>query len=391
MTPMSACSEPVDVDTPHSTAADPTTADPLAAPGAGPQAFVFNGSGAEYFRIWIVNWLLTLATLGIYSAWAKTWRLQYFYRNTEFAGASFDFSGEPEAVLRGRLLALLLLGALYLAFGASIVDGFMAGTLVLAALPFIIRSALRFRLANTWYRGLPFGFAGTLGNAYRVYLLPLGGLLFSEATYALAPDSVWSYVGMLPYVCWPWMHGAVKRYQHMHLTYGDAQADFPLSVGALAKPYVPIFVLSVVVIGTLFVVPLALFLSHHAQIDIWGQVGDTTISLYGYLFVVLGLPFTAVRMTNLAWSATTIAGVRIACDIRPGAFLRLQAVNWLLTLATLGLFRPFAAVRAWRYRLACMRVHAPEGFALASLCAAPANHAATGESLADLLDVDLSW
>jgi hypothetical protein len=30
----------------------------------------FTGSGGEYFRIWIVNLLLSIVTLGIYSAWA---------------------------------------------------------------------------------------------------------------------------------------------------------------------------------------------------------------------------------------------------------------------------------------------------------------------------------
>jgi len=76
---------------------------------AAPLAFAFSGSGAEYFRIWIVNLLLTVVTLGIYSAWAKTRRLQYFYRNTRLADASFDFRGDPKAILRGRILAVLLL------------------------------------------------------------------------------------------------------------------------------------------------------------------------------------------------------------------------------------------------------------------------------------------
>src|SRR5436305_11873488 len=40
----------------------------------------FTGSGSEYFRIWIVNALLSIITLGIYSAWAKVRTLQYFYR-----------------------------------------------------------------------------------------------------------------------------------------------------------------------------------------------------------------------------------------------------------------------------------------------------------------------
>jgi hypothetical protein len=42
----------------------------------------FTGSGSEYFRIWIVNLLLTLVTFGIYYPWAKVRRLRYFYGNT---------------------------------------------------------------------------------------------------------------------------------------------------------------------------------------------------------------------------------------------------------------------------------------------------------------------
>ncbi len=34
------------------------------------QGFRFTGNGGEYFRIWIVNLMLTIVTLGIYSAWA---------------------------------------------------------------------------------------------------------------------------------------------------------------------------------------------------------------------------------------------------------------------------------------------------------------------------------
>jgi uncharacterized membrane protein YjgN (DUF898 family) len=56
-----------------------------------PEAMRFTGTGAEYFGIWIVNLLLTIVTVGIYSSWAKVRRLQYFYRHTELAGSSFDF------------------------------------------------------------------------------------------------------------------------------------------------------------------------------------------------------------------------------------------------------------------------------------------------------------
>src|SRR5271154_4899674 len=82
---------------------------PPTSPARAPEQVHFTGSGAEYFGIWIVNLLLTIVTLGIYSAWAKVRRLKYFYRHTELAASSFDFHGSPIRILIGRLLALAML------------------------------------------------------------------------------------------------------------------------------------------------------------------------------------------------------------------------------------------------------------------------------------------
>src|SRR3984885_11638604 len=74
-----------------------------------PERIQFTGKGSEYFGIWIVNLLLTILTLGIYSAWAKVRRLKYFYRHTELAASTFDFHGSPIRILIGRVLALAML------------------------------------------------------------------------------------------------------------------------------------------------------------------------------------------------------------------------------------------------------------------------------------------
>lgn len=68
--------------------------------------FEFSGSGGEYFRIWIVNLILTVLTLGIYSAWAKVRRNRYFYGHTRRGVAAFEYLAERIAILKGRLLAL---------------------------------------------------------------------------------------------------------------------------------------------------------------------------------------------------------------------------------------------------------------------------------------------
>jgi hypothetical protein len=79
--------------------------------------FEFHGRAGEYFGIWIVNVLLTILTLGIYSAWAKVRRQRYFYGNTELAGSNFDYHARPVQILVGRIIVLVLLVAYNLAAG----------------------------------------------------------------------------------------------------------------------------------------------------------------------------------------------------------------------------------------------------------------------------------
>ena len=61
---------------------------------------VFSGSGSEYFRIWIVNLLLMLVTLGIYYPWAKARRLRYFMGNTLIGGQPLGFHGDPKKMFK---------------------------------------------------------------------------------------------------------------------------------------------------------------------------------------------------------------------------------------------------------------------------------------------------
>jgi uncharacterized membrane protein YjgN (DUF898 family) len=357
------------------------------------QGLSFSGSGAEYFRIWIVNLLLTVATLGIYSAWAKTRRLQYFYRNTRLAGASFDFRGDPKAILRGRILAVALLAAYHYAFGFSLNVGIVTVVLLLAGLPFMMRAALRFRLSNTFYRGLPFGFAGGIGEAYIVYFVPVAVFVLPGALVALMPGNPRVSLIFLLYLCWPLMHGAMKAYQHKHLMMGDQRASFPLETPNLAKPYVSAFfmclgMLVVVIIGGVMAAG-ALEVLHVNAAAAWLPGALGIVSVY-VSFLLIGL-YVMVRMNNRAWSATSFPGVHITCAMGVRSYLRLQVVNVVLTVLTLGLFRPFAAVRTWRYRLAHLAVDLPDDFEQAVLAVRRPDTAAAGDGVADFLGVDLSW
>ena len=159
-------------------AATPPAAPPALAPApatrTGPHglAIEFTGSGSEYFRIWIVNLLLTIVTLGFYFPFAKARRLRYFHGNTLVGGHALGFHGDPWKMLRGYVL-MLVFGAAYLGAGEiSPIAGAVAGVAFALLWPALWQSSLRFRLANTSWRGLRLRFTGSLGGAYAA-LLPL--------------------------------------------------------------------------------------------------------------------------------------------------------------------------------------------------------------------------
>lgn len=389
-------------DQPDFAIAAPAEPEQAAANDAAPQVlrFTFTGSGAEYFRIWIVNLLLTVATLGIYSAWAKVRRLQYFDRNTQLAGAAFDFRGAPKAVLRGRVLALVLLAAYHYAFGFSQAVGLAVIGVLLLALPFLMRGALRFRLGNTYYRGLPFGFSGSVAGAYRAYLLPIATLLLPGVILALAPQSPLAIAAFLPYLAWPLMHAMMKRYQHAHLLYGGEQSAFDVAKRRFWRPYLVAALLALSGILVAMVLGLVIWLlTRGAPTAVktstadWGEAIASLfyIVMMVYVTYVVTGPYLQVRIANLAWSHTVFRGVRIDSTLAARGFTKLQTVNVLLTLLTLGLYRPFAAVRVHRYRLAHMALHVDGDFGQLVETTAPSRPGAAGDGVADFLGVDLSW
>ncbi len=378
----------------HPDAAEETVLDRPVAPET--LRLTFTGSGKEYFRIWVVNLLLTVATLGIYSAWAKVRRLQYFDRNTHLAGATFDFRGDPKAILRGRLLAVALLAAYQYAFGFSVQVGMAVVVFLLLALPFLMRGALRFRLSNTQYRGLPFGFRGTVRDAYLTYLPPIATLLLPGALFALSPESALVAWVLLLYLAWPAMHGRMKRYQHRNLLYGDQPASYDVPARRFYSPY-----LRAGLLGLAFVAGAALLI--FILLTALGLAGGGAASsdavflplalgaLFVYVFYLLAGPYMQVRVTNLVWSNTAFPGLRVRSGMRAREFVTLQTVNALLTVLSLGLYRPFAVVKVYQYRLARLELEVDGDFGQMAARASRTRGSAAGDGAADFLGVDLSW
>lgn len=383
---------------------DEQEATPPAANDSAPEPvehrFHFSGSGKEYFKIWIVNLFLSVITLGIYSAWAKVRRIQYFDRNTHIAGAVFDFDGDPKAILRGRILAVVLVGAYQYAFGFSLAVGIAVALALLIALPFAMRSALRFRMRNTRYRGVRFGFTGNVPRAYAAYLPPLLMFLLPAVLLALDPTGATVAFVFLLYLVWPLMHGAMKRYQHKHLAIGSAQSSFEVSKASFYIPYlksIGMFFLFFIVAGILAAIVGVIIAASGFSFD-KGEGGKFAFILplaiglaMGYFTYLLAGPYLQVRIGNMVWSGTSFPWMAISSKMKAREYMMLQLVNSILTIVTLGLYRPFAVVRAYKYRLEHVTVTTGHGFEKAVTAADTSRGSANADGVADFLGVDLSW
>lgn len=340
----------------------------------------FTGKGGEYFRIWIVNLALTLLTLGIYSAWAKVRRMQYFYRNTSLMGNSFDYHGDPMAILKGRIIGVGLLAIYHITISLNIFVGLLVFVLLIAALPWLLQRSICFKLTNSSYRGLRFRFNGGVGEAYQVFLAwPLAGY-FS--------------LGML----FPFAHQRIKAYQHNNSAYGTASFSFSADEGKFYIVYLKL--LGLIMIPVVLLIVLAVIFNFFGGTAGMGKdpeqvgkfvtkilIGVTTF--YLVLFLVIG-PWFAARIQNLVWNHTALGVHAFSSNVRARDLLVIYVTNFVLIILTLGLYKPFADIRLAKYRLTHLGLQTQgsldEFFAQEQQAVA-----AFGQETANVFDVDISF
>jgi uncharacterized membrane protein YjgN (DUF898 family) len=348
----------------------------------------FTGEGAEYFRIWIVNIALTVLTLGLYSAWAKVRRLQYFYRNTRLSGASFDYHGEPLAILKGRIVGAVLFGFYSFAGFVSPLFAVAVAALIATVMPWMISRSLRFRLHNSSYRGLRFRFSGSTRSAYWIFLgLPVLTLL-SLFTAA------------------PFWHQRLKRYQHANASYGQTRFTFDAPVGPFYVTYLGAagiaFVAMTVIAGAAIALAglaaMAVAVSRQPGTEPGTDAASTIVAIafvtvFAVIYVLTVLTiqsFVSSRIRNLVWEHTRLGSHRFGSDVQIRTLTWIVLTNLLGTLGTLGLFWPFAQVRLARYLTSTLwieRIGAMDDFT----AAATADVDAVGEEVAEFFDFDIAF
>jgi len=221
--------------------------------------FEFKGTGTEYFGIWIVNILLTIVTLGIFSAWAKVRNKQYFYGNTFLEGSSFEYTAQPMQILKGRIIAVVFFVLYNIAASYAPTIGLALGLLLFVLAPWVIMKSLAFNARYSQYRNIRFGFHQSLKESAKVFvlipmltILPIIVLIGAFTAVMVSAMSAgiengppaWyipafmAVIALLFYAAYPYLIYRTKRYIADNHRYGNA--DFNLRLTG-PKPFYKLY------------------------------------------------------------------------------------------------------------------------------------------------------
>ncbi|MBM2575275.1 DUF898 domain-containing protein [Jannaschia sp. Os4] len=341
------------------------------------EAVAFTGRAGEWFKIWIVNLLLTIVTFGIYSAWAKVRREQYFKRNTSIEGRAFDYHATGMQILIGRIIVVVGLVAFSILSMIPLV-GLVAILALVFLFPWLAVRSLAFNARNTSWSNVRFDFRGTYGDALVTYILaPIGVALTLYTTAPLLTRRV---------------HGFFVRGHSL----GNRSFDFGQGAGG----YYAAFGLALLwVIGAGVVLALTVggsVAAMFATLDAGVEPDPATalapvLALYAALFLGFfpaALLYQAM-VRNLMYAGTELeGGHRFSSTVRPVRLLVIAVTNALAVAASLGLMLPWAQVRITRYLAENSFVH-PEGDLDLIAGRIEADAGAIGDAYSDIEGIDL--
>jgi uncharacterized membrane protein YjgN (DUF898 family) len=183
----------------------------------------------------------------------------------------------------------------------------------------------------------------------------------------------------------PYFLFKIKQYQHGNYRLGQLRAELRTSG---AKTYEALFTVFGVWIALLIGVIAAVFLTFTMGLMILAPF----VAVAGYLLLlVFPWAYGSAKLQNLFWSRTGNRFMRFRSELLPAGYTALVAKNLLLTVLTVGLYRPFAAVSQWRARMEAVSLVSRVDFEQLSQVLASGQTDAAGEMGADLLGLDLGW
>ncbi len=380
----------------------------------------FEGSGKEYFKIWIVNVLLTIVTLGFYYPWAKVRNRRYFYANSILNDRNFEYHATGKQLFIGFLVAMALFIVYIVIQQISPVGNLVLIGALFIAIPWLIWRSMMFNMRMTSFSNVRFGFVGKLSESYMnffVYpaLLMIGYILLALGVEVLIPilgmglTSMISFIVFLIFIVFAVSFIKKKNTEYLINVSRYGQGIFQTNVKT--KEFMTIMVKTVgiailamlitaLIIGALVYVTVGL----ETLISIQEAANDpqmmqakmaAIMPIVGlaYLGMILAsmfiMAYSITRQRTYVYGNTTLDNeITFGSTLKAKQFAWIMITNFLAIIATLGLAMPWAKVRVARVMLENTQVHADEGLDL-YMTQKQNESSSLGEQIGDAFDVDV--
>jgi uncharacterized membrane protein YjgN (DUF898 family) len=281
-----------------------------------PRSLKFHGSGGALFGILIVNFLLTVITLGIYYPWAKAKRLKFLYAETELDNSRFTFHGTGNEMFKGFIKAIGLFMLIYGVFFLLVLTKnpvmsmlgvlFLVSAFVLLA-PLAIHGSMRYKMSRTSWRSIHFGYRG---NRKELILMYLKGTFLSIITL---------YIYLAWFVC------DLRRYIIGNIRFGSISFKYEGKGGNLLVMNLKGFFLTLLTLGIYsfwwfrdmlrFYIDNIKIIKNEREYSIHfhGKAGDIFILfLINYFLVIftlgIAIPWVMVRNIKFIYENSMIDG-----------------------------------------------------------------------------------
>lgn len=342
--------------------------------------FVHHGRTGAMIRLSLMNLLMNVVTLSLWRFWGKTRVRRALWAETEFCGDAAEYTGTGKELFLGFVVALVaVFMPIVVAMGAAqaaVAAGHAWATVLVFLLQMLVvvlamaglYRARRYQLTRTLWRGIR---GGQTGSALHY------GLSFLGVTLVTALSLGWAL---------PWAEMTLARYRMRNTTFGDVTFQCDARAKGLYRRFVVVWLA-----GLVFFAGIAA-----AAAGAVSQVDDPNrlflVVLAGYALAVpwglltLGLPLAWYRAGFLRQLAahTRFDGVGFGLEATTGSLMRLALGNFLISVLSLGILRPWAALRTFRYGCAHLRMTAEPDWERVHQGAAA--RLRTGEGLAAVFD-----
>lgn len=340
---------------------------------------IFSGEAGQFFGIWIVNILLTIVTLGVYSAWAKVRTQQYFYGNTKIDGHTFSYLAQPLQILKGRILAVILFASYSLASNFYPLVGLGILGVLIFLFPWMLNQSLRFNLRMSSYRNVRFSFKGNYGSALVYFIL-------------LPILSVFTLYLMLP-----WALKQADNYVFNNISYGDKPFVTELKTGQYYETSLWVFLVSLGLMlgmGALFMlvggIGLATGLDFNSNSEMLGPImAGFFVIFYIFSISVISAIYRG-RIRNHILNNTEVDGIaQLRSNVKIAPFAKLMFINVLAIIFSVGFAYPWVKVRTARF-LSQATVVLIDNNADVAVEAMSDSQSAFGEEAAEIFDIDIA-